>query len=158
MVGGQGSNEKGNFTLFLRSSLIPYNDKSSIFPCFLILMSNLVLLCTQISQQRKQWIEWIIWKKFYPQKTIQLTQFFQNIVDRSSKFLIFFIHTQLFSSVILHRKIDSRFNPVTMLSIIGGNLGLWLGVSIIQLWSFLPISRLLPCCFVTKNYKNKIIR
>ena len=39
----------------------------------------------------------------------------------------------------------------TIISIIGGNLGLWLGVSFAQIWGFLPIAKCFECFFKDKN-------
>ena len=43
------------------------------------------------------------------------------------------------------------FDVFTMISVIGGNLGLWLGISILQLWSYLPISAIMGSCTRAKN-------
>ena len=51
----------------------------------------------------------------------------------------------------MHEKVSMGLNPVTMISVIGGNLGLWLGISFLQIASKVPASKLL--CTVFKKEK-----
>ena len=53
--------------------------------------------------------------------------------------------------VLVSATFSTNFNYATIISIIGGNLGLWLGVSFAQIWGFLPIAKCFECFFKDKN-------
>ena len=52
----------------------------------------------------------------------------------------------------MHEKVSMGLNPVTMISVIGGNLGLWLGISFLQIASKVPTTKLL--CLIFRKEKQ----
>ena len=64
--------------------------------------------------------------------------------------LILILLFNLCCSVKVAGSVATKLEPITMISVIGGNMGLWLGISVLQLWSFLPFDKLF-FCFKRKN-------